>query len=66
MKKKNFYRSGLILLILSTIIMVMTWQSSLNQTNKLIIIVIVGVILSWYIQYFSARLTDDPKNRRKK
>lgn len=66
MNKRNYYRSSLILLILSTVIMIMTWMSDLDKTNKLIIIVIVGVILSWYIQYFSTRLTDNKKNRRKK
>ncbi|WP_200835540.1 cytochrome aa3 quinol oxidase, subunit IV, qoxD [Pediococcus acidilactici] len=52
MPKKTYYRTSLILLILSTIIMVLTWLSDLSQTNKLIIIVIVGIILSWYVQYF--------------
>ncbi|QDZ69632.1 cytochrome aa3 quinol oxidase, subunit IV, qoxD [Pediococcus pentosaceus] len=64
MQKKTYYRSSLILLVLSTIIMIMTWVSSLSKTNKFIII-IVGIILTWYIQYFSTRLTDVKKNGRK-
>lgn len=65
MQKKTYYRSSLILLILSTIIMIMTWVSSLSKTNKFIIIIIVGITLTWYIQYFSTRLTDVKKNGRK-
>ncbi|MCT3024740.1 cytochrome aa3 quinol oxidase, subunit IV, qoxD [Pediococcus pentosaceus] len=65
MQKKTYYRSSLILLILSTIIMIMTWVSALSKTNKFIIIIIVGIILTWYIQYFSTRLTDVKKNGRK-
>ncbi|WWL94415.1 hypothetical protein V6R94_02835 [Pediococcus acidilactici] len=66
MPKKTYYRTSLILLILSTIIMVLTWLSDLSQTNKLIIIVIVGIILSWYVQYFSKHLTDGKQRKERK
>lgn len=46
--------------------MVLTWLSDLSQTNKLIIIVIVGIILSWYVQYFSKHLTDGKQRKERK
>lgn len=66
MPKKTYYRTSLVLLVLSTIIMVLTWLSDLSQTNKLIIIVVVGIILSWCVQYFAKHLTDGKQRKERK